>query len=374
MNTRPGQNATFPGQFFDGKSAMAQKVVVRLSTNVIVMSHADGEIGSWTYKDLLAPEPVAPNKPTRLTHATAPYARLVVDAPEFAIGIVERAPQLSRRADRKRTFKVVAACFAAALIVVGALYAFLTIAPRQAAFMMPDEWRTNLGNQVLTAVAGSSPHCTAEKGAAAINQLRQRLSHADAGIQSVPQIFVYDLPVKNAFALPGGHIVVSGKLVREATGPDALAGVLAHEMGHVARRDSETQLIRYLGISIVETLLFGGGSYLSETIGGTAGYLTLLRYSRDAERRADDHAIALLRDAGIDPAGLISFFRQIQEDKGGSEESSATEETFASILSTHPGLDERIEVLEALEPWETTPTLTAQQWQALITICSQAAQ
>ena len=61
------------------------------------------------------------------------------------------------------------------------------------------------------------------------------------------RVRVYDIPIKNAFALPGGHIVITRGLLREATDPEEVAGLLAHEVGHVARHHPEAQMIRIAG-------------------------------------------------------------------------------------------------------------------------------
>jgi Zn-dependent protease with chaperone function len=362
-------NATFPGHFYDGQSAMAHKVIVRFSTNMLVLSDADGVVATWTYVGLIAPEPVAPNKSTRLSHADSPSARLVVDDPAFAEGVLGRATHLSVRERRTRNIKIVAACFAAAVILVGIGYVVFNSAPRLIAGVIPDGWRTRIGAQTEQIVVAGSRLCTAAEGQEAIDVLRQLLAVAEAS-ELTPRISVYDIPMNNAFALPGGTIIVSREMIETAESADAIAGVLAHEYGHVIERDPETQLVRALGLSLVVDTFLGNGSSIGEAIGSAAGFLTLMRYSRAAERRADEHAVSLMQLAGIDPSGLVGFFHSVQDQEFATEDGS-TIDTLIELTSSHPGLEERIGALEDLDPWPATPALTAEQWNDLQHICDE---
>ncbi len=367
MRSEPSE--TYQGRFYDGESAVAHDVVVRCSTTVVVVSAGSDVLATWNYPDLLSPDPLVAGRRARLTHNTAPYARLVVEDPAFSECILDRAPHLSSRAHRRRGLKIVLACMLMAFATVGAGYAFLTFAPSTFAKLMPDSWRHNLGEQVKQILVRGKQVCTDDEGVAALAAMAARLSEKEDN-PSQFKIYVYDLSIVNAFALPGGSIVISRQLVEAASGADGVAGVLAHEMGHVIERDSEAQLVRSLGISLLQQVLFGG-STIGDSFGGIAGVLTLMQYTRDAERRADGHAVRILEASGVSPNGLISFFEYIQDKYGSKSEDDEKSDVF-SLFSSHPGVKERIGKLKQLETWSATPALTETQWTALKSICASA--
>lgn len=364
MRSEPSE--TFKGRYYDGESAVGHDVTARCSTTVVVISAGSDVLATWSYGDLLSPDPLVSGKRARLSHTTAPYARLVVEEPGFSQCILDRAPQLSSSAHRWRGFKIVLACMLLAVSVIGAGYAFLTFAPSTFAKMIPDGWRYNLGEQVKQVLVHGKDVCTNDAGVAALAAMTARLSEKEEDPDQF-KVYVYDLSIVNAFALPGGSIVISRQLIEAANGADGVAGVLAHEMGHVIERDSEAQLIRSLGVSFLQQVLFGGGT-VGDSVGGVAGVLTLLRYTREAERRADVHASRIMQQSGVSPAGLISFFEFIQDKYEGKSDDDDTNE-LQTLFSSHPGAKERIERLKQAEEWPATPALSDAQWAALQGIC-----
>lgn len=365
MHSEPGETCT--AQYFDGQSAIAHDVVVRCGTIDLKITAGEDVLAIWPYPDLLSPDPLTPRREARLTHASAPYARLVVDDPAFAERILYHAPHLSSKAHRKRAAGVVGVCMLIALAFVAFGYLFLTFAPRTVAGVMPDKWRNNLGAQVEQLLVGNRKVCTAPEGIAALEVMTKRLTDQTPDPGQF-KVLVYDLAIINAFALPGGTIVISRKLIESAESAEGVAGVLAHEMGHVTERDSEAQLVRSLGISVLQQVLFGGSSGVGEAIGGVAGLLALVSYTREAEWRADGHARTFLENAAVDPAGLISFF-QFVKDKHASASEDDSQGGLGSLFRTHPGLTERIDVLRDAPKWKSRPVLTEQQWSALKSIC-----
>lgn len=142
-------------------------------------------------------------------------------------------------------------------------------------------------------------------------------------------------PRVNAFALPGGPVVVFTGLLRAAESADEVAGVLAHEASHVERRHALRNMIHGLGLRAVMAVAlgdYGGGIW-----GDMAGQLAELSYSRDLEREADLKGLELLRKAGLPADGMVSFF----------EKMAAQEDTEIPLLSTHPASEERLKALRA---------------------------
>lgn len=141
-------------------------------------------------------------------------------------------------------------------------------------------------------------------------------------------------PSINAFAMPGGYIVVHTGLIAAAASPEELAGVIAHEVQHVERRHSLQQMARGLGVSAALALVFGDLG----TLGGIAGQLSELKFSRDHEREADRHGLEALLAAGINPEGMVAMFRKLEEAAAGMNP--------PAMLSSHPATTERIEAIQ----------------------------
>lgn len=149
------------------------------------------------------------------------------------------------------------------------------------------------------------------------------------------QWFVADSPEVNAFAMPGGYVVVYTGLLRAADSAEAVAGVLAHEVQHVELRHSLRNLIHGLGWRAVLALALG--DFSGGVWGDMAEQLGAMAYSRDLERQADLRGLAALRRAGISPHGMVSFFEKL-----------AREEAKAPAwLSSHPAGTERMAALRA---------------------------
>ncbi|WP_018649087.1 MULTISPECIES: M48 family metalloprotease [Thioalkalivibrio] len=158
--------------------------------------------------------------------------------------------------------------------------------------------------------------------------------------------YVVNGPDVNAFAVPGGHIYVYRGLIERADDMSELAGVLAHEVGHVVKRHGIDQWRRAqqaeMGLAVVYGVILGRDPGAAEQVAvqvGAAGVFA--GYSREAEREADDVAIGYLVDAGIHPVGLVSFFETLLDER--DRDPGRVEQFFA----THPTTRERVENTQA---------------------------
>lgn len=157
----------------------------------------------------------------------------------------------------------------------------------------------------------------------------------------------------NAFALPGGYIVITDDLVKLlADQPDAIVGVLAHELGHVHHRHGLDLMVRASLVSALVGVVLGDASGFLATVPAT---LATQAYSRDAERAADAFAARLLHVSGASPAVMVTFFERIQrlEHQGGEDEETDKESDSAALpiaISSHPDHVERIRFFNAWRP------------------------
>ncbi|HBA71230.1 MAG TPA: hypothetical protein DCZ63_03265 [Geobacter sp.] len=146
--------------------------------------------------------------------------------------------------------------------------------------------------------------------------------------------FVADRPDVNAFAAPGGVVVVFSGLIRSAGSAEELAGVLAHEVAHAELRHSLRGMVKSLGLRALVSLLTGDVS--GGVFADAATRLTELRFSREAEREADDEGLRRLVKARIDPNGMLRFYMKLASEGRPSP---------PPLLSTHPATGERLERL-----------------------------
>ncbi len=185
-----------------------------------------------------------------------------------------------------------------------------------------------------------------------INELGTRIQR-QPGNRDIPYTFyVVNINEVNAFAVPGGFIYLNRGLIERTENMSELAGVLGHEIGHVEARHSVQMLERMqaaqAGVAIASVLLGAqpeGLTGLAVDVGATAYFA---HHSREAENEADAIAVRLLPGAGIDPGGIVTFFRKLMDEQ--QRAPSRVEQWFA----THPLTEDRIvntrDMIRALPP------------------------
>lgn len=156
----------------------------------------------------------------------------------------------------------------------------------------------------------------------------------------------------NAFAVPGGFIYVNSGLLAQLDNDDELAGVLAHEIGHVhahhaVRQQQATQALNYA--ALLGTLL-SAVQPVAGVLASAAANAVVLEYRRESEQEADYLAARYLQSAGFDPRAMLDFFDQLRDDAGFGAAAALP------YLRSHPVTDERLNNLEAV--------LKTQQWAA----------
>lgn len=143
----------------------------------------------------------------------------------------------------------------------------------------------------------------------------------------------------NAFALPGGTMVMTDAFVEMFPQPDVLAGVIGHEIGHVIEEHGLKRLYRSLSLYMLIAFLAGDTGPILEDVILEGNLLLSLSFSRAQETSADEFGLTLADKAGFDPSGLKLFFEKLQETYGEREP--------AQWMSTHPSSSERLKAIDA---------------------------
>lgn len=145
----------------------------------------------------------------------------------------------------------------------------------------------------------------------------------------------------NAFAVPGGHVILTDELVNLASDDAGILGVLAHEVGHLKRRHSLRKLIQFSAVSAASAWLLGDVSGIAA---GAMPVLLGAKYSRDLEREADAEAIAFFRAQGLSSEPLVELLRGMDAQRPGAGEGRKGI-ALGSYLSSHPATADRISEL-----------------------------
>ncbi|MGJ8625978.1 MAG: M48 family metallopeptidase [Sulfitobacter sp.] len=352
--------------YFDGDTPMAQPVLPRISGDVLELALDDGTVMRWPLAEIRHVPDSAAKTNAILRWINDPLARLVLKDAK----LLRDMPHLHRRASPKGRGRLAAWAIAAVAAVALQIGVLVPLLADNLAVLIPPEGERALGEatfgQIREALdeTGLNPIavCEAEDGSAALAQLVADLSGKRDFRQDVT-VSVLDHDMVNAFALPGGFVVIFQGLIDAADGPDEVAAVLAHEIGHVISRDPTRHALRSAGSIGVLGLLFGdfaGGAavlFLTER-------LISAQYSQGAEAGADEFAHAVLAQAGINPGALGDMFENLREKYGDSDG------VTAHFLS-HPSLGARIDAAKAVvDPnVEYKPSMTDKEWKALQRIC-----
>jgi len=154
----------------------------------------------------------------------------------------------------------------------------------------------------------------------------------------------------NAYALPGGLVVIHSAVIERAESGTEVLGVAAHELAHVTERHITRNIVSSVGIYAFVSFLFGDAVGGIAALANTAPLLLSKSYSRDLERHADDVGLVYLTAADIDPRGMAAFFERVlreEERQRGALAPIPGAAAGMAFLSTHPSTTERIERLRA---------------------------
>ena len=336
----------YAAKYYDGVTARAQRVTVTVTEAAILIFAVDGAVlAQWPAGRVVLVELPRDGETVRLG-LDGTTARLIVDDPGVVEALRPVAPQLYRqvRLSWRGLARIAAwACAAAGSIAVVLLFVVPSLS-KQLAAVTPDTVRQRLGATTLRQLTrlltidrsgpqGTRAYCSDIPGRAALQAMTARLT---AGMDEPPplRLVVINTDVVNAFALPGTFVVLTKGFIENALSAEEVAGVIAHEIGHIAYDHSIQGMYRTVAVSVLVSLVTGdvaGGILIT----GLGQWVLNSSYSRDAERDADRFALERLYAAGIDSRGLEAFLTRLlaQQEKG--------EGSLPRLLSTHPPTAER---------------------------------
>jgi Zn-dependent protease with chaperone function len=359
--------------FFDGVTSARRAVTVHLAEDGVVIRDAQERdmLARWAYDKL--DHLAAPDGLLRIgCRGARNLARLEVRDPALAHAIDEASVPVDRSgATERRSRLKVAAWSVAAMVslVLAAVFGVPALAD-QLAPLVPLRVERLLGEAVdaqarkLLDKGTGAFECGAASGETAgrdaLARMTAKLSTA-AALPLTLDVKVVRRSEANAVALPGGRIYVFQGLIDKAESVDELAGVIAHEVGHVANRDGTRSILQAAGLSFLFGMLLG------DFVGGGAvviGAKAVLQssYSREVESAADRYGVELIGRAGGDSRALGTLLTRI----------AGASHPGMDILRDHPDTKLRVKLIEDHPKPAAAPKslLEPSEWAALKRICA----
>jgi Zn-dependent protease with chaperone function len=366
MDSGPQNASASPGAggsaiYFDGMSS--RRRLVTLAFNDGLELQEDGHtLAAWSLADIRRAD--SPSGALRVTCLTAPgLARLEIRDAAVAAELISRCARLDENIPgRHGTARIVGWSLAATVSIVAVVLFGVPLAADRLAPLVPQALERRLGDvaegQVKTLFGGKA--CNNAAGQAAFTKLVNAVrepADLDTSIQSQ----VLATPVPNAFALPGGRVYLFSGLLAKAENADEIAGILAHELGHLRHRDGTRNLIYNGGTSFLIGLLFGDITGSGALIFASRSMVTA-SYSREAEQNADTFAIDAMHRLGRSPKPMGELMFRVTGKEG---------DKSLSILSNHPLTEDRLARMSHEDrPPSGPPLLTPSEWASLKAICS----
>lgn len=378
----------YPGRYADGKSAVIQEVRVEFDGEGARLVDSAGQpLATWPYDDLRLVGRPAPGRPIRIQSLSRDMARLDI-ADHGSLPVLRRlAPDLEKTGMRDPVQWRRAAAWTVGLgLLFGGIGWGLSSSAPLIATLTPIEVEERIGKSTVEQVtllfggfrSSDELTCRRRDGLRALNALTEQLIAVDESPYDF-KIRVLDISIPNAFAAPGGYIVVFRGLIDLAESPDEVAGVLAHEMGHVTHQHSMTHLVRSIGFQALIVPLITGGTMATDLLSEVGQAAVQASYTREMEEDADRVAVDLMNRAGLKAATFTDLLYRIErkfgglpeEDEAETDGEDASDDSFSipDMLASHPSTPDRSRMVRGLAAPGGEAGLDDTQWQALRSIC-----
>lgn len=376
-------------RYFDGMRSRPYTVALAVSETSLRLTPDDGAVAViWKFEDIVILDKYDSDHPARLSVRHTPDARLMIESAAAWRAIApylqtahDHSPRLSGAWGTLVLYAILA------VMVVGLAVYYVPRYAANLASLVPDSAARSLGERVIAANF-DNPVCVDEKGSAAFAKMLSRIGTGlEKPLRYTPMVVKDEMT--NAVAAPGDYVVVLKGLIDDVKSPEEMAGVVAHELGHVHYNHPLRGMMRYLGFSFLVSMMVGDSTVLD-----AAGTLSALSFGREDEAAADDFAIAALTRAGLDGRRFAEFFErhgglsievktpdaknknapeaENNKDKPKNKDSARAEKVM-EYFSSHPASSDRAAKIRAAAkpaPAGAAPLLTPQEWQDLQKICS----
>ncbi len=362
----------WPAYYLDGRSAARRPATVRLMPSGLHIAVDGGPTLWWPFREVRQTQGFYAGEQVRLERGGEIAEAIVVDDVEF-LGALQRigpgfTGHLDSPARRRRRLRLTVLAGLGAVPLAIALYVWgIPAAAGIAATWVPVAWEESLGDMVVAQLAPAERRCVDADLQRVLDDMLTTLTARLPPHGYTLRVQVTNDRRVNAFAAPGGHIVLLRGLLERTESAEELAGVLAHEAQHILRRHTTRALLQHASTGILIAAVAGDVTGIAAFGLEAARTLGTLRYSRVNEEDADREGMRMLIAAGVDGRGMLTFFESLAR-----REPSPGAGGVTRYLVSHPSTVERIEKLRALaaqQPPVTRRLVPDQDWREVRRMC-----
>ncbi len=327
-----------------------------LSEQVVAFADMSVEAGGLDHDQLVVLWGIGSSNRTTYLKDPALIVAFRRAAPPELTAHLDRAAEQVRRA--RHSHRLLWGSAVGLLVGLGLLLWFGTdLLVEWAVARIPIEWEQKLGETVYQDFLAKETVLKDGPAVDAVQEMTRRLTEKIPNNPYTFQVSVVQSPVINAFALPGGYVVVFTGLMKKAESGEEVAGVLSHELNHVLQRHGMERMVQMLGLAAVVGIVLGDQQGVLGLARQLGMELATLKFGRAQETEADVTGIRLLSDARIAPDGMIGFFERLSEK----------DKERVELFSTHPmsaGRAERLKAELAALPKRTPEPFTF-EWKTI---------
>ncbi len=341
-------HVVFTGTYYDGISTQPYPAQVNLESGQVRITYLipDQSVPVTVYWQ---PSRIESNSDlnssiTELYYGHQLTQKLEIPDPEFKNYLAKQYPPIGPVLPPKAlpASKIPAWFWLSGLAVLASVVSFymwgLSLLADKATWIIPQSTDEYVGNKLYQQVLNaSSPEPALTK------YVRGFLRQIKIPSTYKLQVSVIRDKNVNAFALPGGFLVLHHRILEQMQHPEELAALLGHESGHVQNRHTTRALIRSLGSYLIVSYLFGDILGVSTVLVENANALKNLEYSRRLEEEADAFGFRVLQQNRVNPQGMLQLFQRLKQEEKVSGNNSTEE-----FLSTHPPLHSRMQAIRKL--------------------------
>lgn len=327
--------------FFDGTSLKGHMAETDLNTNRIDISYStvEGEKKEIKFEYSSIRRVIRrPNDKLLIIFRTSPQQMVEVRAMPQVVSFLKMTghhPEYNSPFDRLNTGTGKLVTIMGGIVAL-ALCLYLYIIPFAAdlfARNIPKSYEVSLGSRIYNQIIANDTIDTLKT-----NLVNRFANQIDFNTDYPIQITIVHGHIINAFATPGGHILIYDTLLNELENPDELAALLSHETTHIKERHSLRALASDLSRSLFLSIIFRDRNNISSVIVENANMLNTLRFSREMERIADEGAVKIMINNNMDPDGMVQLLNLLKRQNKTNGN--------LTYLSTHPATEKRITDVE----------------------------
>jgi len=333
--------------YFDGKSSKSYNAALSLLDGVWMIEYLDKELQtqliSWDVNRIESYQ--SSNKLIRFKFGEFPQ-QVIECSPEVYASLAKHYPQI-KIIDRNFVFiyksgiRVILGLTLAFIAIMAGIYFFvLPPAAELLAGQIPRKYEMQLGQSIY-----ESNMAEAHKNDSLTYWVNDFTKHIDFKTDYPIHITVINEDVINAYAIPGGEIVVYSKIIQEMQNKEELAALLAHEVSHIHYRHSLKSISRSLSGYLFLSILFGDVSGIAAVIAENSQAFITLDYSRSLEEEADKKGLEILAHNHISQYGFVNLFERMKKERN--------DQAMDKFLSSHPLMNERISYTQKVAEKQT---------------------